>query len=339
MIKFSKIYRFLRRRIKENRQRHKQTQTVEQKRQFPARPPTKRILITYGVFSLLFIILAVAAWFLKQAEFLPEHALLQKNPPRTVADPNIALNDEKPIVIQNRQNNKPSANNITDPIAVDRLDNKVKRLKDEIRQLTAELDDIRIRQYLASARYLIDTRTAPERALSILQSARSYIESRPDTRNSDTHELLQDIDYQIEQLQLYIAHSPYKTLVHLKPLIDDMHAELALAFNPSAEAKINTDSTDKAWTSKWLTRIYDLGKNLIKVENPADRYTENNRLLLKLLITARSAVLLNEQQQFSIALQDALRLIDTMSQPPISREQIESILSLDIIWQLPEMQR
>ena len=82
-----KIYRFLHRRIKQNLQRKKQKPTTEQKpAATPAKPPAKRVIITYGAFSLLFIILASAAWFFKRAEFLTEHLLQQTDTPSEVAD-------------------------------------------------------------------------------------------------------------------------------------------------------------------------------------------------------------------------------------------------------------
>ena len=334
----SKIYRFLHRRIKQNLQRDKQTPTKEQKpATTPAKPPAKRVIITYGAFSLLFIILASAAWFFKRAEFLPEHLLQQTNTPSEVADSNTNPDDNKTTAAESRQNDKPTTDNLTDPVAIDELNNKATQLRDEIRQLNTELDAIRVQQYLASARYLIDTRTSPERALSILQSARTYIETRPDLPNADAN--IRDIDSLMMQLQRYITHSPYKALARLEPLINRIHNELETTINPQSEGNINDNETDKSWLGEWSTKIYDVSKALIRIEPQNIQYIENNRLLLKLLISARSAVLLNEQKQFNIALQDAIRLLDTMQQPPISPQQIESILSLKIIWQLPETQR
>ena len=364
MKRFSKIYRFLGRKIRGNQQQDKQAHTTEQKQtpqakppvkpptKPPAKPPTKRVLITYGLFSLVFIVLASAAWFFKGAEFLPEHAwfginilntdlITKPDDKETVVRTDLITkpDDKETVVRKEHKNNKPAVSNLSDPAAIDELQDKVKRVKDEIRQLNAELDTIRIKQYLASARYLIDARASPEQALAILQSARTYIRSHPGTPSTNMNALSQHIEHQITQLQQYVIHSPHQALTFLTPFIDRLHTRLDATLKPSAEQGANIDQTDNSWIKGWLNKIYEAGKTLIKVEHSDYQYLENNRLLLKLLIAARSAVLLNEQEQFNIALQDASRLIDTMPEAPISQEQIQSILSLEISWQLPQMQQ
>ena len=335
MKRLSRIYRFLGRKIRGNQQQDKQAHTTEQKQtpqaKLPAKPSAKRVLITYGIFSLVFIALASAAWFFKGAEFLPEHAQFGINISNT--------NDKEIVARKDYENNKPVVSNLSDPAAIDELQDKVKRVKDEIRQLNAELDTIRIKQYLANARYLIDARASPEQALAILQSARTYISSQSGTQSANMNALSQDIEHQITQLQQYIVHSPHQALTLLRPLIDRLHARLDAIPKPPAEGGANIAQTDNSWIKGWLNKIYEAGKTLIKVEHSDYQYLENDRLLLKLLIVARSAVLLNEQEQFNIALQDASRLINTMSEPPISQEQIQSILSLEISWQLPQLQQ
>ena len=293
--------------------------------------------MTYGIFSLAFIALATAAWFFKGSEFLPKYTLLKANIEN--ADIKTEPNDKKIVARKEYKNNKPVSNNLTDLSTIDELQDKVKRVKDEMQQLNAELDTIRIKQYIASAQHLINTRASPEQALSILQSARTHIKSHPNTPDTDMNALSQDIEYQITQLQQYIVHSPNQALPLLRPLIDHLHTKLETTLKPLAEENTHTAQTDNSQIQKWLNKIYAAGKSLIKVQHQDYQYIENNRLLLKLLIVARSAILLNEQEQFNIALQDALRLIDTMPKPPISQKQIKSILSLEITWQLPQMQQ
>ena len=334
----AKIYRLLRTRIKENRQQGKQAQPSEQKQQLPTKPPTKRILIAYGIFSLLFIILASGAWFLKRAEWLPEYTLLDTNTSPIYKDNRFEYNDKDDATAKEYWDNPANTEQPVDHNVADKLDGDIKQLKDEIQQLHAELDVIRIRQYLATANYLIDMHLSPQRALSILQSARTYIEAHPDILQTNIAISLQDIDAQIVALQQYIEHSPKKALLLLAPLIADMETKPQAIPEPQTEQNINPNQRDESWTEKWLAKIYDVGKNLIRIEHTDNPLTKNNHLLLKLLITARTAVLLNEQEQFYIALNDAIRIIDTTPEPPIMREQIESILSLKIVWQLPRLQ-
>lgn len=339
MIQFSKIYRFLCRKIRRNQRQDGQVHTTVQKQNPPTKPPTKRVLITYGIFSSVFIVLATGAWFFKGAEFLPTYSLLTTN---NTSNTNIDLktkhDDKKNMAQKEYQNNKPLVNNLTDLTKIGELQNKINNVKDEIRQLNTELDDIRIGQYLASARYLIDTRTNLEQALSLLQSAHTHVKSHL-APSANTNALSQNIEHQITQLQQYIAHSPRQALTLLSPLIDRLHTKLEATPKPPKQKNTSIIQTDKSWIKEWLNKIYAAGKTLIKIEHPHYQYMENERLLLKLLVVARSAVLLNEQEQFHIALQDALRLIDTMPESPVSKEQIESILSLEITWQLPQIRQ
>ena len=90
------IYKFLSAKGRKNQQQDKQEQTTESNAKIqgsqqqdkqakttkqpkpnipaepPVKPPAKRVLITYGIFSLLFIVLAAAAWFYKGADLFPQ---------------------------------------------------------------------------------------------------------------------------------------------------------------------------------------------------------------------------------------------------------------------------
>ena len=172
------IYRFLIARIRKRQAQNKQPQPTEAKPNVPAKPPAKppakRVLITYGIFSLLFIALAVAAWFFKGADLLPEHFSLATNTSNVDIKPKVD-DDKNTAVPEKRPRNKPEPKPIVDPSLVDELQDKVERLKDEMLQLDNKLNIARIKQYIASAQYLIETRTAPEQALSLLQAARTDI--------------------------------------------------------------------------------------------------------------------------------------------------------------------
>ena len=336
------IYKFLRTKSRKNRQQDRQAQTTETEPNIPtkppAKPPTKRVLITYGIFSLVFIVLAVAAWFFKGADLFPSgYFSLEKIISNTEVKPkdddkNIALPEEQP-------NNKPEPNLITDSNLVDELKDKVERLKDEMQQLDNELNVARIKRYIASAQYLIATHSAPEQALSLLQSARTDIEIHRHTSDAEMDALAQDIDRQIARLQQYIVHSPRRVLSLLNPLIDHVHTKLETSPKPQTKAHTDADAANESWVKEWLNKIYAAGQNLIKIERSEHQYVENNHLLFKLLIAARSAVLLNDQEQFNIALKDALRLIETMPRSPVSQEQIKAILSMEISWQLAAVQQ
>ena len=333
-----RIYRFLSARIRANRQQDKQSQQpTESKQNVPTKPPAKRILITYAMFSLAFIVLAVAAWFFKGADFLPSgYSSLAAKISNTDAKPK---DDDKDIVAQREYpTNKLEVKPGVDAHSVDELQDKVERLKEEMQALDDQLNTARIKRYVASAQYLINTRAAPEQALSLLQAARTDIDIHSHASDTEMNALSQDIARQITRLQRYITHAPRKVLPLLNPLIDHLHTESQTTVEPHTEAHANADFTDESWPKEWLNKIYAAGKTLIRIEAPDYQYAESNRLLLRLLITARSAVLLNEQEQFNIALKDALRLIETTPNPPISQEQIQSILSLKITWQLPAMQ-
>lgn len=258
----------------------------------------------------------------------------------TSADLGIAYDSKNTVLPKDSRDHKAdetTTNDFAAPAAVDELQNKIRRLKAEMRKLNTELDLIRVRQYIANADYLIETRAAPERALSILQSVRADIEARPAIPNTDTNTLLRDIDYRIVALQQYLAHSPDNTLQPLAILIDQTRNKLQATLNLPTKESMDTEQTEVGWIKKWTTKIYAAGKKLVKIEDPHSRHIEDYRLLLRLLIAAHGAALLSEQEQFYATLNDALKLIDTMSQPPISKLQIESILSLEIIWQPPEL--
>ena len=347
MMRFLKIiYRFLITKIRKRQEQNEQPQPSEAKPNVPAeppvkppaKPPTKRVLITYGIFSLLFIVLAVAAWFFKGADLLPEYFSLATNTSNANIKPK--ADDNKNIVVpEERPRNKPEPKPIVDPSLLNELQDKVERLKDEMLQLDNELNVARIKQYIASTQYLIETRTAPEQALSLLQAARTDIEVHRHTLGAEMNAMAQDIENQIARLQQYIARAPHRTLTLLNPLIDHLHQMLETAPKMQAEVSASADHINESWVREWLNKIYAAGNTLIRVEQPDYQYAEDNYLLFKLLITARSAVLLNEQEQFNIALKDALRLIERMPNPPISQEQIESILSMEIYWQLPVVQQ
>ncbi len=335
------IYRFLSARTRLNRQRDKQTQQPTESKpsdptrsNVPTKPPAKRILITYAMFSLAFIVLAVAAWFFKGADFLPSgYSSLAAKISNTEDDgKNIMAQRELPT-------NKPEVKFGTDANSVAELREKVERLKEEMQTLDDQLNTARIKRYIASAQYLIDTRTAPEQALFLLQAARTDIDIHSRASDTEMNALSQDIARRITRLQNYITHAPRKALTLLNPLIDHLYTESQTTAEPYTEVSANVNFTDESWLQEWLNKIYAAGRTLIKIEVPDYQYAESNRLLLRLLITARSAVLLNEQEQFDIALKDSLRLIETMPNPPISQEQIRSILSLEISWQLPTMQQ
>ena len=334
MITFSKIYKFLRRSIKKNRQNNKQ-EVATRKQQLPAKPPSKSILITYGIFSLLFIIVATAAWFFKHADFSPPY-LPTTNTPHTTHEDTKPDNQISEIQKQHPAL-KPTANNLASAASIDKLNNRVKALKDEIKQLNAELDVIRIQQYIANARYLINTGIAPEQALSILQSIRADIEAHPDVLKTNTIRPWKNIDNWISNLQQYIKHSPKKSLALLAPLIANIETKLGTISEPQMTKNIGSNQTNESWVNEWFAKIYNVGKSLIKIEYANSQYIEDNRLLLKLLIVAQTAVLLNEQEQFNIALHDALKIVDAMAQPPITSKQIETILSLKIVWELPQI--
>ena len=287
---------------------------------------------------MLFIVLASAAWFFKGVDLLPEHFSLTANKSNTDIKPK-ADDKKNTIVPEKPRSNKPEPKLIADPNLVDELQGKVERLKDEMLQLDNKLNVARIKQYIASAQYLMETRTAPEQALSLLQAARTDIEVHRHTSGAEMNALAQDIERQIARLQQYIARSPRRALTLLNPLIDHLHTKLEAVPKPQAEAHASADPMNGGWAKEWLNKIYAAGNTLIRVERPDYQYAEDNYVLFKLLITARSAILLNEQEQFNIALKDALRLIKRMPNPPISKEQIESILSLEIYWQLPTTQQ
>ncbi len=330
------IYRFLIAKMRRKRQQEKQAQSTEPKPTVPTEPPAKRVLITYGVFSLIFIVLAAAAWFFKGVDLLPEP--FAPGTDTSNADIKPEADDRNTVVSGEHSSNKPKMKRVADLDWANELQDKVERLKDEIQQLDSKLNTARIKQYIASARYLMETRTAPEQALSLLQAARTDIAVHRHTSEAEMNTLSQDIDRQIARLQHYIAHSPRRALTLLNPLIEHLHTSLEITSTPQAEMHANTGRIDESWVKEWLNKIYAAGKTLIKVEHPDYQYIENNYVLFKLLITARSAVLLNEQEQFNIALKDALGLIENMPNPPISQEQIQAILSLEITWQLPTMQ-
>ena len=338
MITFSKIYKFLRRSIKKNkknRQNNKQ-EVAARKQQLPAKPPSKRILITYGIFSLLCIIVATTAWFFKHADFSPPYFLPPTNTPHTTNEGTEPDNQVSEVQKQHPAP-KPTADNLASAASIDKLNSRVKALKNEIKQLNAELDVIRIQQYIANARYLINTGIAPEQALSVLQAIRADIEAHPDVLKTDTIRSRQNIDNWISNLQQYIKHSPKKSLALLAPLIANIETKLGTISEPQMTKNIGSNQTNESWVNEWLAKIYNVGKSLIKIEYTNSQYIEDNRLLLKLLIVAQTAVLLNEQEQFNIALQDALKIVDTMAQPPITSKQIETILSLKIVWKLPQI--
>ena len=352
------IYKFLSMKGRKNQQQDKQAQTTESnakiqgsqqqdkqakttkepKPNIPAKPPAKRVLITYGIFSLLFIVLAAAAWFYKGADLFPQGYFSLET---IMANINVKpKEDDKNIVVPEEQPSKePEPNLIADPELVNELQDKVERLKEEMLQMDNELNVVRIKRYMASAQYLIETRSTPEKALSLLQSARTDIEIHRHTSDVEMNALTQDIDRQIARLQQYISYSPRRALRLLNPLIDHLHTKQETTPKLQTEARADADPADESWVNGWLDRIYAAGRNLIKIEHSEHQYVENNYLLFKLLIAARSAVLLNDQEQFNIALKDALRLIEMMPNPPISKEQIESILSLEIYWQLPAVQQ
>ena len=346
MIRFLKaIYRFLSARIWKRQKQTKGQQptkakpnvSAEPSAEPPAKPPAKRVLITYVIFSLLFIVLAAAAWFFKGADLLPEHFSLATNTSNTETKPQ---HDDKNIVVpEELPSGKPEPNLIVDPNLINELQDKVERLKEEMLVLDSELNIARIKQYIASAHYLIETRTAPKQALSLLQAARTDIEVHRRTSDVEMNALAQDIESQIARLQQYIARAPHRALTLLNPLIEHLHTKLETIPKPQAEAYATTDPINESRLTEWLNKIYAAGSTLIRVERPDYQYAEDNNVLFKLLITARSAILLNEQEQFNIALKDALRLIEVMPNPPISQEQIESILSLEINWQLPTIQQ
>ena len=332
----SKIYRFVRTRVKENKQQSKELQPPQQKQQLPPKPPIKRILITYGIFSLLFIILATAAWFFKRTEWLPEYTTPQTNTSQPSLDVNTTPNYTKDALKKEDSVNEPASATM-DTQSVDSMERKVKQLKDEIRQMDAELDIMRIQHYLANADYLIDTGISPERALPILQSLRADIESNPGILKTGINVSLQDIDDKITALKKYIKHSPKKALVLLAPLITDIETQLGAMSESPTNANTNLYQGNDSRIKEWPEKVYDVGRSLLRIER-TDNHYKNNQLLLKLLISARSAVLLNEQEQFYISLKDTLKIIDTMPQPSIRREQVEDLLSLKIIWQLPKIQ-
>ena len=415
-MRFLRIYKFLRAKTRGNQPQDKQSQPqpqpqdkqpqpTESKSNAPPKPSARRVLITYGIFSLMFIALATAAWFFKGADLLPKHfpfgtnisntdikpkddgknteaqkehsdnkpevkpiADEQRKPPddkpevkpiaeaqkehsdnkpevKPIADEQRKPPDDKPevkpIAEAQRENpdDKPEVKPIVDPDLVNELQKKVERLKKEMRQLDNKLNTVRIKQYIGSAQYLIETRTAPEQALSLLEAARTDIEIHRRTSGAKVNAMSQEIDRQIVRLQQYIAHSPRRSLRLLNPLIDHLHTKVETKPKPQTQTHANANLTNESRIQEWLNKIYAAGRTLIKVEHPDYQYVENNHLLFKLLITARSAVLLNEQEQFNIALKDALRLIETMPNPPISEEQIQSILSLKISWHLPETQK
>ena len=336
------IYKFLRAKTQRNQQQEKQAQTTKPEPNIPtkppAKPPTKRVLITYGIFSLVFIVLAAAAWFFKGADLFPSgYFSLGTIISNTEVKPK---GDDKNIVVpEEHSNNKPEPNLITDPNLVDELKDKVERLKEEMQQLDNELNVARIKQYIASAQYLIETRSAPAQALSLLQAARTDIGIHRHALSAEMNTLAQDIDRQIARLQQYVAYSPHRALRLLNPLIDHVHTKLGTTPKPQTKAHTDVTSMDENWVKEWLNKIYAAGQNLIVIERPEHQYVENNYLLFKLLIAARSAVLLNEQEQFNIALKDALRLIEKMPTSPILKEQIEPILLMEISWQLPAVQQ
>ena len=338
------IYRFLSARIRKKQEQNQQPQPSEAKPNAPAeppakplaKPPAKRILITYGIFSLLFIVLASAAWLFKGADLLPEHFSLATNKSNTEIRPR--AEDKNIVVPEQPSSDKPQPNLIADPGLVDELQDKVERLEKEMLELDNELNIARINQYIASAQYLIETRTAPEQALSLLQAARTDIEVHRRTSDAEINAQAQDIERLIDRLQQYIARAPHRALTLLNPLIDHLYTKLEALPKPQAEAYATTDPINESRLTEWLNKIYAAGNTLIRIEQPDYQYAKDNHVLFKLLITARSAILLNEQEQFNIALKDALRLMEVMPDPPISQEQIESILSLEINWQPPTIQ-
>ena len=342
MMRFLKIiYRFLSARIWKRQKQTKEPQPTKAKPNVSAEPsaepPAKRVLITYGIFSLLFIVLASAAWFFKGADLLPEHFSLATN--TSNADTKPQADDKNIVVPEELPSDKPQPSFIADPSLVDELQEKVERLKEEMLVLDSELNIARIKQYIASAQYLMETRTAPEQALSLLQAARTDIEVHRRTSDAEMNALAQDIERNIDRLQQYIARAPHRALTLLNPLIEHLHTKLETIPKPQAEAYATTDPINESRLAEWLNKIYAAGSTLIRVEQPDYQYAEDNNVLFKLLITARSAILLNEQEQFNIALRDALRLTEAMPNPPISQQQIESILSLDINWQPPTIQQ
>ena len=172
------IYRFLITRIRKRQEQNKQPQASEAKPNAPARllvkPPARRVLFTYGIFSMLFIVLAVAAWLFKGADLVPEHFSLATDTSNTDIKPK-ADDNKNTAVSEERPSNRPEPKPTVDPSLIAELQDKVERLKDEILQLDNELNVARIKQYIAGAQYLMEARTAPEQALSLLQAARTDI--------------------------------------------------------------------------------------------------------------------------------------------------------------------
>lgn len=289
----------------------------------PNHIPKKRILIVYSIFILLLALAAMAAWFYKQPSFLPGSQTLTETIKQKKLQATLVPKVEESSQTNRTPLKKPSA---TDNLEAHKLAEQILRTRQQLEQLQMEIVLNRARLYVDSAQQLIETGSSPERALRLLQLADSYITDQSDILGNTANLLQQEINQAVYLLQDYNKHSPRNLLSMLSELIELVQQQMLAS---QSTASLNTDNQN------WIDKLFGTRGILFRVERVASKTSEQDKLLLNLLILARTAVLMSDQMQFYVALNDAHKLISVMHQPAISQTQIEQILSQKASWQTP----
>ena len=313
-----------------DKQAQKQADTEQKKAgsetEAPPQVPKKRVLIVYSIFTILLVVAAAAAWFYKQPSFLKleesmkeEVAQKQKDFQNNVLPKSQTRNKIEKSSVQNRP--------LQDALEADKIAEQVQQLEQQLEQLQTEVALNKARLYLDSAAQLIETRGSPAHALELIHLASSYLAKQETIPEAAARALQAKADEMLSLLQDYRSRSPRTLLPVLSELIESVQQQTPIS-KPLAEESTTQNS--------WIDQLVGPEGILLKVERVRDEHVGRQKLLLNLLILARIAVLTSDQEQFRVALEDALKLIEVMPQAPISQTQITQLLSQDIAWQLPQ---
>lgn len=289
--------------------------------------PKKRVLIVYSIFTILLVLAAAAAWFYKQPSFLR----LEESVKKEVAQQQRDFQNNVLPQTQTRKkvDESPVQNHsLQSTLDIDKIAEQVQGLEQQLEQLQTEVALNKAQLYIDSASQLIETRSSPALAFELLHLARSYLAEQATIPMAAARALQAEADEMLSLLQNYRSRSPRNLLPVLSELIESVQQQNSIP-EPIAE--------ERARQNSWIDQLFGSEGILLRVERARDEGVGRQQLLLNLLILARIAVLTSDQEQFRVALEDALKLIEVMPQAPISQAQITHLLSQDIAWQLPQV--